>query len=128
MQLDLKIRLDFQALTYRFIRDERFVIEAENLRDIVEIGVLCNESPLSIVHPIVEVSDGNLHTQIFLIVHLHVPMQPNRAHMMCALQQWCIVFLWSVYSCSVSCFRVTPAQSQPTPKLATPIFKEIRHQ
>lgn len=61
------------------------VIKAEDLGDIVEIGMLNNECPLCVVHPIVEIGDGNLCPPIVSIIDLHMPVHSNRAHMMRAL-------------------------------------------
>lgn len=75
-------------LTDGSVGDEWFVIEAENLSDIVEIRVLNNKSPERIIHPVVEVCNGNLDSPVFFVVNLHMPVHSNGAHVLCALQQW----------------------------------------
>lgn len=88
-------------LTYGFIGEKRLVLKAEDLGDIVEIGMLHHKGPLSVVQPVIKVGDSNLHTPIILVVELHMPVHTYRAHMMRALQQWCIILLRSVYPCLV---------------------------
>lgn len=72
-------------LTHRFVRDKRLVGEAENLGDIVQIWMLGNECPLSVVNEVVEIDDGHLYAPIIFVVGLDVPMDPDGAHMLCAL-------------------------------------------
>lgn len=72
-------------LTYGLVRNEGLVREAEDLGDIVEIGMLSNKRPHCVVHFIVEISDGNLHSPIFFVVDLYVPVHSYWAHMMCTL-------------------------------------------
>lgn len=43
------------VLTYYSVGVQRFVVEAENGSQVVEIGVLRDEVPLRVVHPVVEV-------------------------------------------------------------------------
>nr|GMD37513.1 Os03g0416250 [Ipomoea batatas] len=91
----------------RLVGDKRLVIEAEDLGDIVEIGVLSHKSPLGVVHLVVEVGDSDLHSPIILVIDLHMPMHSYRAHMLSALQQWCIIFPWSVNPRRFQPLRVT---------------------
>jgi hypothetical protein len=70
--------------------------------------MLYNKTPKGVVHPIVEVCNGNLHTPIVLVVELHMPVHSDRAHVVCALQQRSIVFLRSVYSLHLKYFGVAP--------------------
>lgn len=89
------------TLTDGLVGDKRLVLKAKNLGDIVEIGVLGNECPLCVVQPIVEICYGDFNTPIILVVKLHMPVNPYRAHMMCTLQQRLVVLPWCVYTCSL---------------------------
>ena len=71
--------------------------------------MLDSKSPEGIVHPVIEICYGDLDSPIVLIVELHMPVYPDWAHMMSALQQRFIVFLWSVNPYHAENFRVTPA-------------------
>lgn len=75
-----------RGLTDGLVRDDGFVVEAEDLGDVVEIRVLSHEGPLCEVHPVVEVGDGDLHSPVVFVVHLHVPVDSYRAHVVRALQ------------------------------------------
>lgn len=90
------INMALHVLTYRFVGDQRLVVEAENLGDIVEIGMLSHKSPLGVVHLVVEVGHSNLHSPIILVIDLHMPMHSYGTHVLSALQQWCVIFSWSV--------------------------------
>ncbi|BAT02551.1 Os07g0604433, partial [Oryza sativa Japonica Group] len=69
------------------VGDDGLVVEAEDLGDVVEVGVLGNERPPGVVHPVVEVDDGDLGAPVLPVVELHVPVHPHRAHVRRALQQ-----------------------------------------
>nr|GMD56904.1 protein COBRA-like [Ipomoea batatas] len=84
-QMALLPLLKREVLTDGTVGDNRFVIEAENLSDIVEIRVLNNKSPERIVHSVVEVCDGNLDSPVCLVVNLHMPVNSDWAHVLCAL-------------------------------------------
>lgn len=96
-------------LTYGLIWNKRLVIKAVNLCDIVEIRMLNNQSPKCVVHPIVKVCNRNLHTPVLLVIHFYMPVNPYRAHVVCALQERGIVFLWSVNSHHAQKFWVASA-------------------
>jgi hypothetical protein len=96
-------------LTYGFIGKQRFVIKAENLGDIVKIWMLYCKSPKRIVQSVIEICHCHLNSPIVLIVSLHMPVYPDRAHMMSTLKQWFIVPLWSMYPYHVQKFGITPA-------------------
>lgn len=49
--------------------------------------MLSNESPLAKVGMVVEVCDANLNTPVVLVVNLNMPVHPNRAHVMGAVEQ-----------------------------------------
>ncbi|BAS84703.1 Os03g0416250 [Oryza sativa Japonica Group] len=66
---------------------EGLVLEAEDLGDVVEVGVLGDERPLGVVHAVVEVCDGDLGAPVVLVVELDVPVHADRAHVRRALQQ-----------------------------------------
>jgi hypothetical protein len=102
------------SLTYGFIGNQRLVIEAENLCHVVKIWMLHNKTPKRVVHPVVEVCNGNLHTPVVLIVELHMPVHSDRAHVVRALQQRTIVFLRSVYPLHLKNFGVAPACVEET--------------
>ena len=72
-------------LTYSLIWNKRLVIKAENLRDVAEVGMLCNKCPLCVVHSVIEISNSNLNTPIVPVVDLHMPMNTYWAHMVSAL-------------------------------------------
>ena len=95
-------------LTDRFIGNKGFIVKAENLCYIVQIWVLDNERPKWIVHSVVEVCDSNLHPPIFLVILLYVPVNSNRAHVMCAMQQRGIVFPWCIDSNQLKNLRIIP--------------------
>lgn len=101
----------FLTPTCGLVGNKRLVIETENLRHIVEVWVLYNETPKCVVYPIVEVCNGNLHSPVVFIVDLHMPVHPNRAHVVCALQQGRVVFPWSVYALHLYDFGVTPVKT-----------------
>lgn len=84
------------GLTNGRIGDKGLVVEAEDLGDIVEVGMLDNEGPLGVVQSVVEVGDGNLSAPVVLVVDLHMPVHTNGAHVVGALQQWSIVLPWCV--------------------------------
>lgn len=85
-------------LTDGLVRDKRLVIEAEDLRNVVEVGMLDYEGPLSVVQAIVEVCNGYLDAPVLLVVELDMPVHANRAHVVGALQERRIVFLRRVDS------------------------------
>lgn len=95
-------------LTNRFIGNKGFIVKAENLCYIVQIRVLDNKRPKWIVHSVVEVCDGDLHPPIFLVILLYVPVNSNRAHVMCAMQQRGIVFPWCIDSNQFKNLRIIP--------------------
>lgn len=66
---------------------EWLVCKVKNLSDIVEIWVLNNKIPVRVIHPVVEIGDGDLHTPILPVIDLNMPVHLDRAHMFCALQQ-----------------------------------------
>ena len=78
-------RLKCQVLTYYAIGVQRFVVEAENGSQVVEVGVLRNEVPLRVVHPVVEVCHGDLDPPVLLVVHFDMPMHSYWAHVRSAL-------------------------------------------
>lgn len=64
-----------EILTDGLVRDQRLVAEAEGLGDVAEVGVLGDDRPLGVVHPVAEVGDGDLHSPVlFLVVELDVPV------------------------------------------------------
>lgn len=75
----------FRELTYRLVRNERLVIKAKNLCNIVQIRMLNCETPERVVHPVVEVCNGNLHAPVFFVIDLDMPVHSHRAHMVCTL-------------------------------------------
>lgn len=74
-------------LTDGWVWHEGHVLEAEDLGDIVKVGVLNHERPLGVVHAVIEVGDCNLGTPVLLVVDLYMPVDTDRAHVVCALQQ-----------------------------------------
>lgn len=107
--LPRKWKWNRQALTYGLIGDQRLVIKAKNLSNIVEVWMLNNKGPQCVVQPVVEVGYGDLHTPVVLIVDLQMPVHPNRAHVVRALQQRYVIFSWSVYSHHTQKFGIAPA-------------------
>ena len=95
------------SLTYGPV-GKRLEIEAENLGDSVEVWVLNSQTPEGVIHPVVEVSNGNLDSPVVFIVELHMPVYSDWAHMVSTFQQWVIVFLWRVNPQHTENFRVTP--------------------
>lgn len=89
IQLSYNQNVCISELTYRRIRSQWFVVKAENLSKVIKIGVLNNQIPLRVIHPVVEICNGDLHTPVFLVIKLHMPMNSNRAHMFSALNQRC---------------------------------------
>ena len=79
------------GLTCRLVWDERLVVKAKNLSDVVEIWMLSNKRPLCIVHLVVEIGDGHFHSPILLVIELHMPMHTNWAHVLCALYDFGIL-------------------------------------
>lgn len=71
--------------------------------------MLKNESPLCEIPLVVEIGYGNLCKPMLLVVSLHMPVHPDRAHVLCALQKWHIVTYWWVRSCHTWKFRIIPA-------------------
>lgn len=71
---------EVQVLTYHSIGVQRFVVEAENGGQIVKIGVLRNEVPLRVVHPVIEVCHRDLYPPVLLVVNLDMPMHSYWAH------------------------------------------------
>lgn len=86
MFLVLKNGRKVRELTYQSIRNERLVVEAKDFGDIIEVRMLSDESPLGVVHPVVEVGYANLNAPVVLVVNLDMPMHPNWAHMMSAMK------------------------------------------
>jgi hypothetical protein len=62
---------EVEVLTYHSIGVQRFVVEAENGSQIVEVGVLRNEVPLRVVHSVIEVCHRDLYPPVLLVVNLH---------------------------------------------------------
>jgi len=48
------------------------------------------------IHPVIEICDCYLHSPIVFVVSFNVPVDSNRAHVMCALQQRSVVLFWCV--------------------------------
>ena len=97
------------ALTYGSIGKKRLVIETENLGEIVEIWMLNSKRPEGVIHSVIEVCYSNLDSPIVLVVSLYMPVDPDWTHVMSALQQWFIVFLWSMNPHHAENFGVSPA-------------------
>lgn len=68
----------------RSISVQRFVAEAERLGEVLEVGVLCHQVPKRVVSRNVAVGDGDLHSPVFLIVELDMPMDLYGAHVISA--------------------------------------------
>lgn len=64
-----------------------FVVQAEQLSDIVEVWMLHDDVPFRVVHAEVEVCDGDLHPPVVLEVLHHVPVDSYRAHVGGALDE-----------------------------------------
>lgn len=73
------------VLTYGLVGYQRLVIKTKNLGDVVEIWMLNCKGPKGVVHPVIEICYGDLYSPIVLIVDLHMPMYPYRAHVMSTL-------------------------------------------
>lgn len=97
------------GLTDGLVRDERLVVEAEDLSDVVEARVLRHERPLREVHPVVEVGYGNLHAPVVLVVDLNVPVDAYRAHVVRALEEGGVVLLRRVDPHHFQLVRIRPA-------------------
>jgi hypothetical protein len=69
------------------VGEQWLVLEAEDLGDVVQVGVLRHQRPLRVVHPVVEVGDGDLGAPVVLVVELDVPVDADRAHVRRALEQ-----------------------------------------
>lgn len=61
------------------------MIEAKDLGEVIQVGMLHNQVPLGEVHSIVEICDGDLHSPVLLVIELDVPMDTDWAHMAGAL-------------------------------------------
>lgn len=79
-----KLCVHFKELTYGLIWKKWQVLKAIDLGDIIEIGMLYNKRPLSVVHSIVEIDDGNLDPPIVLVVFFNVPVHPDMTQVVCA--------------------------------------------
>lgn len=75
-------------LTYGFISWNWLIIETETLSEITEIGMLNNNVPVTVIHSVVEICDGDHYSPIFFIILLDMPVNSNRAHVSCAMNQW----------------------------------------
>ena len=71
------------------IRVEAFVCEAKDFGKVVKIGVLDYHIPLGVVPRIVSVANGELHSPIRFVILLHMPMEPDGAHVICAMNLRC---------------------------------------
>jgi hypothetical protein len=69
------------------VRIQRLVVEAERFREVVEVRVLEDQVPVSEIGREVAVRDGDLHSPIILVVHLHVPVDLHGAHVRGAVQE-----------------------------------------
>lgn len=58
------------------------VVEAEELRQAVQVGVLHDQVPVAVVLHLVVVVDRQLHTPVLPVVRLHVPVHADRAHVL----------------------------------------------
>lgn len=76
------------------VKVEWFIEKAIHFSGIFEIWMLKNESPLCEIPLVVEIGYGNLCKPMLLVVSLHMPVHPDRAHVLCALQKWRIVTYW----------------------------------
>lgn len=90
--------MEKSGLTLGLIWGQGLVDKAKNFRNMVEIWMFNHKRPLRVIQPIVEISYGNLHTPILLVVCFHMPMYPNWAHMLCALKQRGVILCRCVYS------------------------------
>ena len=71
--------------------------------------MLRHESPLRVVHSVIEVSDSDLHAPVVPVVDLYTPMHSYQAQMVSALQKWCIILSWSVDSSLIQFVQVASA-------------------
>ncbi|WVZ86581.1 hypothetical protein U9M48_033337 [Paspalum notatum var. saurae] len=67
------------------VLDERPVVEAEELRDALQVGVLQHQVPVAVVPHQVVVLHRHLHPPVLPVVNLHVPVHPDRAHVLGAM-------------------------------------------
>lgn len=82
-------------LTYESISRYWLIIKTETLSEITEVGMLNNNVPMTVIHSVVEIREGDHHPPIFFIILLDMPMNSNRAHMSCAVNQGCCVCILS---------------------------------
>jgi hypothetical protein len=71
-----------RALTVGAVLDEGLVVEAEELRQAAQVGVLQHQVPVAVVPHQVVVAHRHLHPPVPPVVHLHVPVHPDRAHVL----------------------------------------------
>lgn len=69
--------LNLHKLTYRFIWSYWFVIETKKLCQIIKIWMLNNQILICVIHPIIEISNSDLHTPILLVAKLNVLVNSN---------------------------------------------------
>lgn len=75
------------GLTYFSVRIKRFVVKAEKLSEIVEVGMLNDQIPLRVVRIVVKVCDCDLHSPVLFVVCFYMPMNSDGTHMLCTLQE-----------------------------------------
>lgn len=74
-------------LTETGVRRYRPRIETEDSCEIVEVWVLHDEAPLTVIRPVIEVGDRDLRSPVVLVVLLDVPVHLNGAHMVRATEK-----------------------------------------
>lgn len=72
------------------------VVEAEDLFNALQVGVLHHKVPLAEVLSIVQVGYSHLNPPIILVAHLHMPMHLNGAHVPRAhhYRVWRAIAVW----------------------------------
>lgn len=86
----IEVELEEPAMVGRYltdaaIRSQGFVVETEDRSKVVEVGVLGDQVPLGVVHPVVEVRNRDLHSPVLLVVELDMPVHSYRTHVGCTL-------------------------------------------
>jgi hypothetical protein len=69
------------------IRSKRLSRETESLCEIDKIWVLDNKVPVTVIHPEIPIRDSDLRSPVINVVFLDVPVNLDRAHVICTVEQ-----------------------------------------
>ena len=83
-----------------------------HLGKVIEVWILNNNIPVTIIHYVIKVCDSDFRSPILFVVKLGMPMYSNWAHVRCALYERRCILLFGV--CTTRVFIVQMWVISPT--------------